>query len=373
MTSQEDDHSVASLPNRNLFSKKVNLLCQETANTNELFAVVLLDLDRFQQVNNTLGHLAGDQLLRLVAERLQDHFKDQDTFLAHWNGDKFVILLQHLTQLDSAALEQRFSAIGQCFEAPYSILGQEVYIKASWGVAISPYDGTNAETLLVNAETAMYSAKNQGKNRYQVYSPSLRSPLNPVTLEAEIRNSLQNNDFCLDYQPQINLQTGNLTAVEALIRWEHPQRGLLSPGHFIAFAEESDLICEIGNWVLWTACQQLAQWQEQGLNEIRVAVNISARQFQQADFVDNIKQALAETNIPGSALEIEITETTAVQNIDLTHWNLKQLQNMGVSVALDDFGMGYSSLNAIKKFPMNTLKIDQIGRASCRERVYCEV
>ncbi|MDR9405248.1 MAG: EAL domain-containing protein, partial [Halothece sp. Uz-M2-17] len=175
----------------------------------------------------------------------------------------------------------------------------------------------------------------------------------------EIRNSIQNQDFCLYYQPQMNLKTGEITAVEALIRWQHPQRGLLTPKDFIPFAEESDLICDLGDWVLKTACQQLAQWQQQGINEVRVAVNVSGRQFQQAEFVETIQQILAETEIPASALEVEITETTAAQNIDLTNWILKQLQQMGVSVALDDFGMGYSSLNAIKNFPLNTIKIDR--------------
>jgi len=359
LASQDNYHSLTQLPNRNVFSEKVNLVCQEINDSNELFAVVFLDLDRFQQVNNTLGHGAGDELLKFVAQRLQNSLADQDCFLAHWHGDKFVILLWHLTHLDSAAMEEKFRAIGQQLQAPFSLFGHDVYVKASWGIAISPYDGTDAETLLLNAETAMYSAKEQGRNRYQVYSPSLRSPLNPITLEAEIRNSLQNDDFRLYYQPQMNFQTGEITGVEALIRWQHPKRGLLSPKHFICFAEESDLICDIGDWVLKTACEQLAQWRKQGIDRIRMAVNVSGRQFQQIDFVDKIQQILEETNLPSSALEIEITETTVAQNIDRTHWILNQLQQMGVSVALDDFGIGYSSLNAIKNFPLNTLKIDR--------------
>ncbi|WP_041596189.1 diguanylate cyclase domain-containing protein [Halothece sp. PCC 7418] len=356
---QENYHAVTQLPNRAFFTEQLNLLISEQTRTNELFAIIFLDLDRFQQVNNTLGHTAGDQLLQQVAERLKTHFTPKNTILAHWHGDKFVIVLREVNQLDSAELEAAISLIGDCLQAPFPLLGHEVYVKASWGVAISPYDGDEAETLLLNAETAMYSAKQQGRNRYQVYSPSLRSPLNPLTLETEIRNSLQNNDFFLYYQPQMNLQTGEITAVEALMRWQHPQRGLLSPVHFIPFAEESDLICELGDWVLKTACEQLAQWREEGIKEIRVAVNVSGRQFQQAEFVETIQQILVETGIPPSALEIEITETTAAQNIDLTHWILKQLQDMGVSVALDDFGMGYSSLNAIKTFPLNTIKIDR--------------
>ncbi len=356
----ENYNTVTQLPNRPLFTEQLELLTQETQQTNELSAIVFLDLDRFQQVNNTLGHQAGDQLLPQVAERLKTHLQDQNSFLAHWHGDKFVILLRNLNALDSAELEAKIRFIGDCLQDPFVLFGHEVYVKASWGVAISPYDGTDAETLLLNAETAMYSAKQQGRNRYQVYTPSLRSPLNPLTLEADIRHSLHNEDFRLYYQPQMNLKTGQINAVEALIRWQHPQRGLLSPGHFIPFAEESDLICELGDWTLKTACQQLREWQEQGITDIRVAVNISARQFQQVEFVDKIKQLLKETEIPASALEIEITETTAAQNIDLTNWTLKQLQTLGVSVALDDFGMGYSSLNAIKHFPLNTLKIDRM-------------
>jgi len=360
ITFQENYHAVTQLPNRAVFTEQLQLLTQQTQETNELSAIVFLDLDRFQQVNNTLGHQAGDQLLQRVAERLHTHLQDQNCFLAHWHGDKFVILLRELTDVDSAELEAMIGLIGNSLQDPFVLFGHEVYIKASWGVAISPYDGTDAETLLLNAETAMYSAKQQGRNRYQVYTPSLRSPLNPLTLEADIRNSLHNEDFRLYYQPQMNLSTGKIMAVEALIRWQHPERGLLSPKHFIPFAEESDLICELGDWTLRRACQQLAQWHSQGMEDIRVAVNISARQFQQVEFVDKMKRILKETDIPASALEIEITETTAAQNIDLTHWTLKQLQGMGVSVALDDFGMGYSSLNAIKHFPLNTLKIDRM-------------
>ncbi|MFW6367762.1 MAG: diguanylate cyclase domain-containing protein, partial [Halothece sp.] len=347
------------LPNRQEFTEKLQSLTAKATEEQELFAVIFLDLDRFQKVNNTLGHSAGDELLKLVAERLKQHLSEQEGLLAHWHGDKFVILLQNLTNFNSAEIEDMVSAIGMIFQKPFSLFGHEVYVKGSWGVAISPYDGTEAETLLMNAETAMYSAKEQGRNRYQVYTPSLRSPLNPLTLETDIRNSLQNDDFRLYYQPQVDLETGEVTAIESLIRWQHPQRGLLSPQHFIPFAEETDLVCEIGHWVLEKACQQLAQWREKGLTEIRVAINISGRQFQQANFVSVIQQVLEETKIPATALEIEITETIAAQNVDLTHWTLQQLQEMGVSVALDDFGMGYSSLNAIKSFPLNTLKIDR--------------
>ena len=356
---QENYHGITHLPNRSLFMNELNLITETERKNQTIAAVVFLDLDRFQQVNKTLGHAAGDQLLRLVGGRLQDHLSSRDSFLAHWQGDEFVILLRNLSDLDSEELATAIADVQHCFSAPFAVFGQEVYVKASWGVAISPYDGSDGETLLLNAETAMYSAKEQGRNRYQVYTASLRSPLNPLNLEAEIRHSLHQEDFCLYYQPQMNLKTGKIAAVEALIRWQHPERGLLSPGHFIPFAEESDLICEIGDWVLRAACEQLAQWQKQGMNHLRVAVNVSGRQFQQRNFVNKVQQILKETNVSGTGLEIEITETTAAHNVDLTRWTLKQLQKIGVSVALDDFGMGYSSLNAIKHFPLNTIKIDR--------------
>jgi len=273
VTFQENYHPLTQLPNRSLLMEHLSLLTHDKTRENKFFAVVFLDLDRFQQVNNTLGHIAGDQLLQLVAERFRHNFQDQNVFLAHWHGDKFVILLRHLSNLNSNELEAKISAIGEVFQAPFSLLGHEVYVKASWGVAIYPYDGADGETLLLNAETAMYSAKEQGRNRYQVYSPSLRSLLNPVTLETEIRNSLQNNDFRLYYQPQMNLHRGKITAVEALIRWQHPKRGLLSPRQFIPFAEESDLICELGEWVIREACEQLALWEKQGIFPLRMAVN----------------------------------------------------------------------------------------------------
>ncbi len=356
---QEHYDPITQLPNRFLLMEHLNLLSHESARSDELFAVIFLDLDRFQQVNNTLGHIAGDQLLRLVAKSLAEQLQEQPSFLAHWHGDKFIIILRDLSELDSASLEQRISAIRQVFQTPFSLLDHQVYVKASWGIAISPYDGTDGETLLLNAETAMYSAKEQGRNEYQIYSPSLRSAINPLTLETEIRHSLENGNFCLYYQPQINLQTGKITGVEALIRWQHPTQGLLSPGQFIPFAEESDLICELGEWVLKEACQQLAQWNEQGIHQLRMAVNVSARCFQKADFVEKVQQILELSGIAPSNLEVEITETAVAQNTDLTRWILEQLQQMGIHVALDDFGMGYSSLNAIKQFPLTTVKIDR--------------
>ncbi len=365
---QGDYHPLTGLPNRKRLTEDLNALSEEAVQSKQVYGVIFLDLDRFQQVNNILGHTAGDQLLKLVADRLKQHLAERDHWLAHWSGDQFVIVLRHLTALDSGEIDQLVSAIGNCFETPFTVFGQAVYMKASWGAAIAPYDGTDAETLLLNAETAMYAAKQQGKNRYQVYSPALRSSLNPLTLEAELRQALDNNALALFFQPQVALLTGEVTAVEALIRWPHPNRGILSPCDFIPFAEETDLICDLGNWILATACQQLAQWREQGLDDIRVAVNISARHFQQANFVDTVKQVLHESNVPAWALEIEITETIAADNVEFTEGVLQQLQQLGVHVALDDFGMGYSSLHAIKHFSFNTLKID---RAFIRDLPNC--
>ncbi len=350
---------LTQLPNRHLFSKQLNIALLEAKSTEELMAVIFFDIDRFEQVNKALGYKAGDLLLKLTAQRLQEVFSSANSTIAHWNGAKFICLIRHLSQ-NGLTIKKDCMTLAEAFRQPLEVKGETVYISASLGVAIAPYDGETPEILLLNAETAMYNAKRQGGNTFQFYTSDLESSLNPLSLEADLRKSLEKNQFRLDYQPQVDIRTGRVIAVEALIRWHHPERGLVSPGHFIPLAEETSLICEIGEWTLKEACKQHIQWRKLGLGDIRIAVNISTRQFQQTDFSKTVEKILEATQTPGSALEIEITETTAARDIPATTAILKELQTMGIKVALDDFGTGYSSLSAIKHFPINTLKIDRV-------------
>ncbi|MGB7522041.1 MAG: EAL domain-containing protein, partial [Spirulinaceae cyanobacterium] len=355
---QAERDSLTLLPNRQLFSKQLSLALLNANRTGELMVVMFLDLDRFKQVNKALGHAFGDKLLQLVAKRLQQTLEEEDV-MAHWAADEFVFLLRNIKGATGEVIETKTQQIQACLSKPFSLGEQPVYITASLGVALAPYDGSDVETILLNAEAAMYSAKQQGKNTYQMYSPSLHPPLNSLSIEADLRSSLLKNEFILYYQPQIDLKTGQAVAMEALIRWQHPVRGFVSPNQFIPFAEETDLICELGEWVIKEACQQQVHWQKEGFGNIRVAVNLSARQFNQPALVDDLVAILVETGMNPAYLEIEITETTAMQDVEFTTRTLHQLRQMGMQIAIDDFGVGYSSLNSVKYFPLNTLKIDQ--------------
>ncbi len=355
---QAQRDALTRLPNRQLFNQQLSLALLKANRTGELMVVIFLDLDRFKQVNKALGHTIGDKLLQLVAQRLEQTL-EKDDVMAHWAADEFVFLLQNIQGATGDFVETRIQQIQACLSQPFSLAEQQVYITASLGIALTPYDGSDVETILLNAESAMYSAKQQGKNTYQMYSPSLNPSLNPLSIEADLRSSLLKNEFVLYYQPQIALQTGQVVAMEALIRWQHPIRGFVSPNQFIPFAEETDLICELGEWVIKEACQQQVRWQKEGFGDIRVAVNLSARQFSQPDLVGDLVAILVETEMNPADLEIEITETTAMQDVEFTTRTLHQLRQMGIQIAIDDFGIGYSSLNSVKFFPLNTLKIDQ--------------
>ena len=355
---QAERNSLTLLPNRQLFTKQLSLALLDANNTGELMVVMFLDLDRFKQVNKALGHSIGDKLLQLVAQRLEVTL-EKDDLMAHWAADEFVFLLRNIEGSTGELIKRRAQQLQNSLSQPFSLEEQEIYITASLGIALAPYDGSEVETILLNAEAAMYSAKQQGKNTYQMYSPSLHPPLSPLNIEADLRSSLKANEFILYYQPQIDLKTGQVVAMEALIRWQHPKRGFVSPAQFIPFAEETDLICELGKWVIQEACQQQVCWRKEGFGNIRVAINLSARQFSQPSLVNDLVAILVETAMNPQDLEIEITETTAMQDVDFTTRTLHQLQQMGIQIAIDDFGIGYSSLNSVKYFPLNTLKIDQ--------------
>ncbi len=353
---QASHDRLTQLPNRLLFDERLAFALKQAARQGEMLAVMFLDLDRFKAINDTLGHAIGDQLLQQVAQRIAGCLKQSDT-ISRWGGDEFTLILPHLHSAeDVTRIAQR---ILNTLEAPFKFDQQELYVSASIGIALAPYDGEDAETLLKNADTAMYRAKQAGKNCFQLYASEMNiQALEHLVLVNDLYKALDRHEFLLHYQPQVNLQTGQIVALEALIRWQHPQRGMVSPDQFIAIAEETGQINAIGEWVLRTACAQNRAWQMAGFRPVRVAVNLSGRQFQQ-NLTCLITQVLLDTGLDPQYLEVEITETIAMQDLPLTISVLEELQKMGVAISMDDFGTGYSSLATLKQFPLHTLKIDR--------------
>jgi diguanylate cyclase (GGDEF)-like protein len=359
MLRHQASHDILTgLPNRILFNERIFLALANAHRRGEMLAVVFIDLDRFKTINDTLGHAIGDQLLQNAASRLRDCLRKGDT-LARWGSDEFTLLLPEISCAEDATkFAQRILDV---FSAPFCFDEQELHITASIGIALAPYDGEDAETLLKNADTAMYYAKQQGKNNYQLYAaPTMKTKaLEQLVLENNLYKALERQEFLLHYQPQVDLKTGQLVGMEVLTRWQHPDLGLVPPNQFIPLAEEIGLIVPIGEWVLRTACTQNRIWQLAGLPPLRIAVNLSARQFQQQNLVKTIAQILKETELEPQYLELEITESVVVQNIDFTVSVLQELQSMGIHISMDDFGTGYSSLSSLMCFPLQILKIDQ--------------
>ncbi|MEG4092824.1 EAL domain-containing protein [Microcoleus sp. Pol12B4] len=354
---QASHDPLTGLPNRLLFNERLSLALASAHQNAEMLAVIFLDLDRFKNVNDTLGHPVGDLLLQSVSRRLTNCLRVGDS-MARWGGDEFTVLLYNINSPDEAT--KICQLIIQSLSSPFDFEGLELYIKASLGIALAPYDGEDAETLLKNADAAMYKAKQKGRNNYQFYTRAIGSKVSEdLNLENHLYKALKKSEFVLHYQPQISLKTGKIVGMEALIRWEHPERGLISPDRFIPLAEETGLICQIDEWVMRTACLQNRAWQLLGLPPMRIAVNLSARQFLQPHTVQTIAEILSETKLNPEYLEIEITESIAMTDVSFTVSVLQQLQDMGIHIALDDFGTGYSSLWSLKNFPLNNLKIDK--------------
>lgn len=357
MTHSAQHDFLTGLPNRMLFNDRVNQAIALASRHMKKVAVLFLDLDGFKHINDSLGHPIGDQLLQSIAARLVDCVRASDT-VSRQGGDEFVVLLSELEQSDDAA-----STAGRMLQAvaeAHSILNHDLHISASIGVSVYPDDGSDAETLIKNADTAMYQAKENGRQSYKYFKPAMNvRAVERQSIEEGLRRALERHEFALHYQPKINLKTGVITGAEALIRWTHPTRGSVPPGQFIPVAEDCGLILPIGNWVLREACMQAQAWIDAGLPLGTMAVNISAMEFRAEHFLDGIFEVLRHTGLSPKFLELELTETVLMKRADSTESILKALRTKGVQVAVDDFGTGYSSLSYLRKFPIDALKIDQ--------------
>ena len=349
--------NLTSLPNRSLFSKLLNEAISKARHDGAQLAVLIVNLDRFKNINDALGHATGDLLLKRVAKRFQGCLRAGDT-VGRMGGDEFVVLLPNIDAAEVAAAVAR--KILHTTTKSYEAVGQEFHVTASIGISTFPKDGDDDQSLMQNADIAMYRAKEEGKNNLQFYSAAMsRNSFERLALESSLRRALERGDFQLHYQPKINLRSGQIAGLEALLRWVHPELGMVAPAKFIALAEETGLIVAIGKWVLQTACRQLAAWQNQGLLHISMAINLSPRQFQDANLLQDIKSVLADTGVSAGLLELEITESMLMHDLDKAMLILTDLRAMGVRIAIDDFGTGYSSFSNLKRFPIDTIKVDR--------------
>ena len=349
--------TLTGLPNRVLLHDRLERALFEADRQGHQVAVLFLDLDRFKNVNDSLGHASGDLLLKAVAERLNDLVRHGDT-VARLGGDEITIVLSTITRDDDIDLVA--DKIQSAFQKPFLIEGQELFITASLGVAVYPRDGKDVQELLRNADAAMYRAKDLGRDTIQIYSAELTEKVSrSLALENALRQALEREQLRVHYQPVINLRTGRVVATEALLRWEHPELGMMLPNQFVPLAEETGLIVPIGNWVLNEACRQAREWQSAGLPACRISINVSARQTRDPDLLDVVKAALSDSGIGADCLSLELTETDLMQTKGVVVQTLQHLAAMGVELQVDDFGTGYSSLTYLRRFPVHALKIDR--------------
>jgi diguanylate cyclase (GGDEF)-like protein/PAS domain S-box-containing protein len=356
---QAKHDALTGLPNRTYYQEHLAAAIAEAEEKGGMVGVLFFDLDRFKQVNDTLGHIAGDRLLQEVAQRLESQLQGRDV-IARVGGDEFTILLPALQNQQQAGIVAQ--GLLDSLDAPFHIEGQEFYVTASIGISIAPQDGKDISTLLKNADIAMYRAKEQGRDSFRLYNETMQKRvLDPFAIETQLRRAIERGELeeqlYLLYQPQVNLNTGKVFGVEALIRWENPQLGRVSPMQFIPVAEESGLIKPIGDWAMREACRQAARWRRQG-RLLRMSVNLSARQFGDKELLANLRDILRETGLPADLLDIELTESTLAQGTTALE-TLNRLKGMGVFLSVDDFGTGYSSLSYLKNLPLDVLKIDK--------------
>jgi diguanylate cyclase (GGDEF)-like protein/PAS domain S-box-containing protein len=357
MTHSAQHDVVTNLPNRLLLSDRITQSIALAFRQHRPLAVIFLDLDRFKYVNDSLGHAIGDELLQSVSRRLLASVRGSDT-VSRLGGDEFVILLSEITQAVDAATSAK--KILLALSAPHSIGGQDVHILGSIGISVYPEDGRDAETLIKNADTAMYNAKESGRNNFQYFKAEMNlKAVERQSLEGSLRRALEREEFLLHYQPKVNLETGEITGVEALVRWQQPDRGLLPPSQFVSIAEDCGLIIQIGRWVLYEACRQAREWQDAGLPFKRVSINVSAVEFRDKSFVECVRAILSETGLEARYLDLELTEGVLMEDAESTAAILRELKKMGLHLAVDDFGTGYSSLSYLQQFPIDVLKIDQ--------------
>jgi len=357
MTYLAEHDFLTGLPNRLLINDRLNQALTIAKRDQQYVALMFLDLDRFKNINDSLGHEIGDLLLKRVAERLTNCLRSSDT-ISRQGGDEFMILLPEIVD-HYAPAEVAEKLLSACVE-PFDISGHEIRVSISIGIAVYPYDGENVETLTKSADSAMYHAKALGRNNYQFFTQSMNERVKQLTeLEHNLRLAIENNEFLLEYQPKVDIKTGEIIGVEALIRWQHSQWGMVSPDRFISIAEDTGLIKPIGAWVLHEACRQNRKWQDAGLKKIPIAVNVSVVQLREKSFLHEVTELLMLSGLEPKYLELEVTESVAIDGENDTIHLLNTLRGMGVGLSIDDFGTGYSSLSYLKRLPISTLKIDK--------------
>jgi diguanylate cyclase (GGDEF)-like protein len=357
MTHSAHHDFLTDLPNRMLLNDRLTQAIALACRYRHKLAVLFLDLDSFKHINDSLGHAIGDKLLKAMGERLLAAVRKSDT-VSRQGGDEFVVVLSSIARSEDATLS--VTKIIAATIAPYSIDQHDLHVSVSVGISIYPDDGTDAEALIQNADNAMYHAKEQGSNNYRFFKEDMNvQAVRRQSLEASLRRALERCEFVLHYQPKIDLKSGQITGVEALLRWRHPERGLIPPAEFIPIAESCGLIVPIGRWVLRQVCLQARKWQGAALPHIRVAVNISSVEFRDKNFLENLRVTLSETGLEPCYLELELTESVLMQHVESTAFALGELRAMGVHLAVDDFGTGYSSLSYLSQFPIDSLKIDK--------------
>lgn len=347
---------LTELPNRTAFTEYLEYSLS-TLKKGHILSVLYIDLDNFKVVNDTLGHSYGDELLIDVSERLKQ-VVDKNDYLARFGGDEFIILTENI--INMWEYEEKIKKVQKIFSYPFVLALKEFFITVSMGIAIAPKDSDSVQSLIKNVDVALYAAKEIGKNTYCFYEPSLNEKLlDKIEIQSELHTAIERKEFIVYYQAQIDLETDKIVGFEALVRWQHPTKGIITPDKFIGLAEETGMIAAIGKWVLFESCKQLKKWQEQGYDDINIAVNLSARQFKDESLVETVEEAIKEAGIKPENLELEITESIALDDITYSIDTIQRLKEIGIKFSLDDFGTGYSSMNYLKHLPVSNLKIDK--------------